>query len=183
PGSPTIAAGMARDDDRIRLMELHPTEVEALRCVFERDVRVAVHHRDGYEGVGALLPPTPRRGMVLIDPSYEVKEEYAQVVRFLAKAQRRWPTGIFAIWYPLLAANRWQGLIEGVKAEAQGAVLRSELKVAPEDSGGMYGAGMLVVNPPWQLDQQLEQAVPLLAQGLGCDTPGSVLCEWVVAPE
>ncbi|MBV1790294.1 23S rRNA (adenine(2030)-N(6))-methyltransferase RlmJ [Marinobacterium sp. D7] len=183
PGSPTIAAGMARADDRIRLMELHPAEVEALRQVFERDERVAVHHRDGYEGVGALLPPTPRRGLVLIDPAYEVKEEYAQVVRFLSKAQRRWPTGIFAIWYPLLAANRWRTLIDGIKAGVGGAVLRSELQVAPTDSGGMYGSGMLVVNPPWQLDQQLQLALPLLAQALGCDAVKAVRNEWLVAEQ
>lgn len=77
PGSPTIAAGMARAEDRLRLMELHSTEVEALRQQFRQDERVAVHHRDGYEGVNALLPPTPKRGLVLIDPAYEVKTEYA----------------------------------------------------------------------------------------------------------
>jgi len=181
PGSPSIAAGMARADDRIRLMELHPAEVEALRQVFERDDRVAVHHRDGYEGVNALLPPTPRRGLVLIDPAYEVKEEYAQVVRFLGKAQRRWPAGMFAIWYPLLAANRWQALVEGVKAEAVGAVLRSELRVAPADSGGMYGSGMLVVNPPWQLDRQLEASLSLLAKGLACTD--AVRIDWLVEPQ
>lgn len=182
PGSPTIAAGMARDDDRIRLMELHPAEVEALRQVFAGDERVAVHFRDGYEGVGALLPPTPRRGLVLIDPAYEVKDEYAQVVRFLTKAQRRWPTGMFAIWYPLLAANRWQVMVEEVAAKAEGAVLRSELRAAAADSGGMYGSGMLVINPPWQLDLQLEQAVPMLAECLDCVSADAVRVDWLTPP-
>jgi len=182
PGSPTIVAGMARADDRIRLMELHSAEVEVLRQVFRNDERVAVHHRDGYEGVNALLPPTPKRGLVLIDPSYEVKTEYAQVVRFLRKAQRRWPNGIFAIWYPLLAANRWQTLVQEVAEAGQGALLRSELRVAAEDSGGMYGSGMLVLNPPWQLDRQLEAMLPALAQALNLDAQ-AVTLEWLSAPE
>ncbi|SEG87292.1 23S rRNA (adenine(2030)-N(6))-methyltransferase RlmJ [Marinobacterium lutimaris] len=181
PGSPSIAAAMARDNDRISLMELHPAEVEALRSVFKRDDRVAVHHRDGYEGVSALLPPDPRRGLVLIDPAYEVKDEYEQVGRFLRKAQRLWPVGMFAIWYPLLAANRWQGLIKSVVDAVDGAVLRSELRVAHEDCGRMYGSGMLIVNPPWQLDKTLETAMPELAKALGL-TADAVLLEWLREP-
>lgn len=181
PGSPSIAAGMARDSDRISLMELHPAEVEALRSVFRQDERVAVHHRDGYEGVSALLPPNPRRGLVLIDPAYEVKAEYEQVAGFLAKAQRRWPVGIFAIWYPLLAANRWQHLVSSVVEAVDGGVLRSELKVAHEDCGKMYGSGMLVVNPPWQLDKALESAMPELAAALGLSA-NAVSLEWLREP-
>lgn len=182
PGSPTIAAGMARAEDRLRLMELHSTEVEALRQQFRQDERVAVHHRDGYEGVNALLPPTPKRGLVLIDPAYEVKTEYAQVVRFLNKACRRWPNGIYAVWYPLLAANRWQEMVQAVAEAALGPLLRSELRVADENSGGMYGSGMLVLNPPWQLDRQLESLLPALAQGLGLSA-GAATLEWLREPE
>jgi 23S rRNA (adenine2030-N6)-methyltransferase len=182
PGSPTIAAGMAREQDVLRLMELHPAEVDALRQVFRDDARVAVHHRDGYEGVGALLPPNPRRGLVLIDPAYEVKDEYAQVVRFLKKAHRRWPTGIYAVWYPLLAANRWQTLVQELKDAALGPLLRSELRVAAEDCGGMYGSGMLVLNPPWQLDRQLDEMLPALAQALGL-TAQAVTLEWLAEPQ
>lgn len=182
PGSPTIAAGMARAEDRLRLMELHSTEVEALRQQFRQDERVAVHHRDGYEGVNALLPPTPKRGLVLIDPAYEVKTEYAQVVRFLKKACRRWPNGIYAVWYPLLAANRWQEMVQAVAEAELGPLLRSELRVADENAGGMYGSGMLVLNPPWQLDRQLESLLPALAQGLGLSAGGTSL-EWLREPE
>lgn len=184
PGSPTLAAGMARADDRIRLMELHPAEVVALKQVFRQDERVAVHHRDGYEGVLSLLPPTPRRGLVLVDPAYEVKEEYQQVVRFIAKAVQRWSAGTYAIWYPLLAANRWQQLLDGLQKSGIRSILRAELALTEVGEGvGMYGSGMLIINPPWQLDQQLQALLPQL---LPCLAPadsaatGSTRVEWLV---
>jgi len=186
PGSPTLAAGMARADDRIRLMELHPNEVVALKQLFRNDERVAVHHRDGYEGVLSLLPPTPKRGLVLVDPAYEVKEEYRQVVGFIAKAMKRWPTGIYAIWYPLLTANRWQQLLEGLRRSGIRAILRAELAIAEAGAEhGMYGSGMLIINPPWQLDQQLATLLPELLALLEPTAPGtkprgSTLVEWLV---
>lgn len=105
-----------------------------------------------------------------------------QVVRFLNKACRRWPNGIYAVWYPLLAANRWQEMVQAVAEAALGPLLRSELRVADENSGGMYGSGMLVLNPPWQLDRQLESLLPALAQGLGLSA-GAATLEWLREPE
>lgn len=183
PGSPTLAAQAAREADQIRLMELHPNEVDVLRQVFKRDERVAVHHRDGYEGVGALLPPTPRRGLVLIDPAYEVKEEYAQLVRFVVKALKRWPTGIYAIWYPLLAADRWQTMLAQLKNQVQAPILRSELRLAEPAERGMYGSGMLVINPPWQLDSAIAEATAPLPGLLGAQTTPALQLDWLVAED
>jgi 23S rRNA (adenine2030-N6)-methyltransferase len=181
PGSPMLAQLMARADDRIRLMELHPAEFDVLRAVFSDDARVAVHHRDGYEGVLSQLPPMPRRGMVLVDPAYEVKDEYETVPRFLSKAQRRWATGVYAIWYPLLAANRWQSMVEQVAQVSTASVLCSEFRAADVDAGGMYGSGMLIVNAPWQLDQRLAEQLPILARLLGLAESAPTL-NWLVKP-
>lgn len=167
PGSPLLAAQLAREADKINIMELHPAEAEALKAVFRQDSRVAVHHRDGYEGVLALLPPKPNRGVVLVDPSFEVKQEYRQLVRFIDKACKRWSNGCFAIWYPLLPADLWQQMKRDLAATGIRKILCSELEVASADGErGMYGSGMLVINPPWQLDQTLAEISPWLVEQL-----------------
>ncbi|GAA0698716.1 23S rRNA (adenine(2030)-N(6))-methyltransferase RlmJ [Marinobacterium maritimum] len=167
PGSPLLAAQLAREADNINIMELHPAEAEALKAVFRQDSRVAVHHRDGYEGVLALLPPKPNRGVVLVDPSFEVKQEYQQLVRFIDKACKRWSNGCFAIWYPLLPADLWQQMKRDLAATGIRKILCSELEVASADGErGMFGSGMLVINPPWQLDQTLADVSPWLVEQL-----------------
>ena len=98
PGSPELSRRLTRAQDKLALMELHNNEVEDLRANMGYDPRVAVHHRDGLEGLVALLPPTPRRGLVLIAPPYELKEDYFAVVDTLKKAQKRWATGMYALW-------------------------------------------------------------------------------------
>lgn len=174
PGSPALAAGMAREEDQLHLMELHPGEARQLKQAFANHPGVGVHHRDGYEGVLSLLPPKPNRGLVLIDPSYEVKSEYDQVAEFLPKALKRWPNGCFAIWYPLLPSRRWKMMLEAIRRSGIQNMLCSELTIGAEAEQGMYGSGMLIVNPPWQLDQTLQQAEPWLVDllrqrdGAGC---------------
>lgn len=182
PGSPLLAAQLARDNDHIHVMELHPAEAEALKAVFRHDSRVAVHHRDGYEGVLSLLPPKPNRGVVLIDPSYEVKQEYAQLVKFVVKACKRWSNGCFAIWYPLLPAGFWQQMKRDLAATGIHNILCSELEVAAADGErGMYGSGMLVINPPWQLDQTLAEVSPWLVQQLQVAAGnGTSRVDWLV---
>ncbi|MBR9830439.1 MAG: 23S rRNA (adenine(2030)-N(6))-methyltransferase RlmJ, partial [Oceanospirillales bacterium] len=133
PGSPLLAAQLAREHDRISVMELHPAEAEALKAVFRQDARVAVHHRDGYEGVLSLLPPKPNRGVVLIDPSFEVKQEYADLVQFVSKAYQRWSNGCFAIWYPLLPAGQWQRMKRDLAASGIRKILCAELEVSAAD--------------------------------------------------
>lgn len=180
PGSPLIAAQMAREADQISVMELHPAEADALKRVFRDDARVAVHHRDGYEGVLSLLPPKPNRGVVLIDPAYEVKQEYQQLVKFVGKALKRWPNGCFAIWYPLLPAGLWQNMKAELAASGIRNILCSELEVTGSaGERGMYGSGMLLINPPWQLDATLEQVSPWLQATLQ-QGEGQWRVEWLV---
>ncbi|WP_270690104.1 23S rRNA (adenine(2030)-N(6))-methyltransferase RlmJ [Aeromonas sp. D3] len=174
PGSPELSRRLAREQDKLALMELHNNEVEDLRANMGYDPRVVVHHRDGFEGLVALLPPTPRRGLVLIDPPYELKEDYFAVVDTLKKAQKRWATGIYTLWYPILGqeADKSRDMLRAIKRENFGNVLVAELEVAEQTADwGMNGSGMLIISPPWMLDEQIEAFLkPLcakLAQGAG----------------
>lgn len=183
PGSPEIARKLLREQDKLALMELHNEEIHNLKNNMlkgtHRDTNIAVHHRDGYEGLIAMTPPSPARGMVLIDPSYEVASEYQQVVDTVVKAHKRWAGGIYAIWYPLLA-TREDGQHSSTKAGLSELMLDSlaqqdfknllqiELCVDGEQQGGMYGTGMAIINAPWQFDEQIAECLgeltPMLAQ-------------------
>ncbi|MFT4939265.1 MAG: 23S rRNA (adenine2030-N6)-methyltransferase [Paraglaciecola sp.] len=185
PGSPEIANSMLREQDSAVLMEWHNQEIDNLKNNI-RGTNVAIHHRDGYEGLIAMTPPRLPRGMVLIDPSYEVADEYQQVVDTVSQTYKRWTTGIYAIWYPLLSsrvrsakddtfyASGKSGLSEQMLASLAQQnfknLLTIEMCVADEDQyAGMYGTGMAIINAPWQLDEQmqtcLEELTPLLSQG------------------
>ena len=142
PGSPMVAAALLREQDRIVLMEKHPAEAAALK----RAMRGlgAVHARDGYEGALAVSPPRPRRGLVLVDPSYERKDEYAEVAAFAPKLTRRWPEAAVLIWYPVLPASRHEALVRALPE-----ALCHEASFAPTREGGMAGSGLLLVNAPY----------------------------------
>ena len=136
------------------MSELHNKEIDVLRAGFSHDKRVHIHHRDGFEAAIAIAPPTPRRGMMLIDPPYEEKQDYDRVVRTVEAVYRRWATGIIAVWYPKLAEarDRSDWLIERLREVAPVAV--TELEVKPQAARfGMYGSGMVVINPPWQFEE------------------------------
>jgi len=169
PGSPAIAQHLLRTEDKLILMELHKTELQSLRENLGHDRRVSIHHRDGFEGLPALLPPKPARGLVLIDPPYEVKTDYARVATCLAAAHARWPTGVYAIWYPRLGVQRDQRdtLLHRL-SEHIPELLLAELSVDVQtDDFGMHGSGMVLVNPPWQFDERLRTVLPRLAAVLG----------------
>ena len=171
PGSPAIAWGAARPGDRAVLLELHPAELAALKTAARGRPGIQVHRRDAFEGLPALLPPAERRGLVLVDPSYEMKAEYETVPALLARARARWPTGIFAIWYPLLAEARHAALRAALRQAAAGAVLISELAGRPAGRG-MHGSGLAVVNPPWRFAERLAAAGDELAS-LGIPAAGA----------
>jgi len=172
PGSPQIALQMMRAQDRLHLFELHSTESEVLQAYFAKpDRRVAVRAADGFAGLKSVLPPPSRRGLVLIDPSYEDKEDYRRVPDALRDSLKRFATGVYAVWYPLVQrpeAHRMAGELENL---ATGDWLRVTLKVSspPEDGLGLYGSGVFVLNPPWKLEAALHAAMPVLAKLLGQD--------------
>jgi 23S rRNA (adenine2030-N6)-methyltransferase len=167
PGSPLIAAQLLREQDRLRLFEMHPRDSEILRENFARDRRVSITDSDGFAGLKALLPPPTRRACVLIDPPYELKEDYTRVMTSLQDALRRFATGTYAVWYPLLPRAEAQRLPQQL-ATLNVPALRIELQVN-ESQGefGMYGSGMFVINPPWLLREQMQILLPLLQQWLG----------------
>jgi 23S rRNA (adenine2030-N6)-methyltransferase len=158
PGSPLCAARLLGEQDRLFLSELAPDEAAALRRTFRGDTRVAVHCRDGWEALGALLPPTPRRGLLLVDPPYEAPDDFERVVDGLVLARQRWPVGVLAAWYPVKdrrALRPFERALERAEL-GPGGVLRAELSVRPDDNpGSLNGSGMLVAGPPWGLADDL----------------------------
>ena len=186
PGSPEIARHLLREQDKLMLMELHNQEIEILRRHMGSDSRSAIHHRDGFEGLLGLLPPTPRRGLVLMDPPYELKEDYQRVLQTLKKAMQKWSTGIYALWYPILGkdADRSRSMLELFKYAGFPSVLVAELEVAAQpDEWGMNGSGMLILNAPWQLDGQLTTLLPRLCTQLAQSNDARWRLEWLVKPE
>ena len=152
PGSPVITAGMLRPGDRHILCELHPAEHAALRTALPD---AEIHRRDGHAGLRALTPPKPRRGLALIDPSYEVKDEYQTTAATARMVLRRWPEAVVAIWYPVLPAGRHLGMLDRL---GDLALLRDEVAFADPPERGMSGSGLLILNPPWGAADALDAA-------------------------
>lgn len=178
PGSPAIVRALARPQDRLVVCEKHPEELEALQREFASGRlpadggTVSVQGLDGYVALRALLPPAERRGLILIDPPYEAQDEFAQAIAGVAEGLRRFPSGVFALWYPLTQRARVQQFLSGLEALKPPPTLVSELMIAGDDSSRkMRGCGLAVVNPPWKFDAAAEAAVaqlsPLLAQEPG----------------
>lgn len=153
PGSPLIAALSLRDQDTLHLAELHPQEVAWLRAAMA-PWAAHVYQRDGFETALALAPPTPRRGLMLIDPSYEVKADYETIPKVLAQVHRKWNIGILALWYPILAAGSHQAML-GALRTAFPEALCSEVRFGAARPGhGMLGSGMFVINPPYGMAEE-----------------------------
>ena len=172
PGSPQLALQMTRAHDPLRLFELHPTEGHALRDYFHAaGRRVMVRTEDGFDGLKSLLPPPSRRALVLIDPSYEDKADYTRVVETLRDALQRFAGGVYAVWYPQVARRESRQLPAQLQQLATGKWLHVALTVAapPVDGLGLFGSGLFVYNPPWQLGEHLRAAMPVLKQLLGQD--------------
>lgn len=176
PGSPQIALQMMRPGDRLRLFELHTTESQVLQVHFRgAGRRVSIQAADGFAGLKALLPPPSRRGLVLIDPSYEDKADYRKVVDTMSDALQRFATGTYAVWYPLIQRKEAQALRGQLQRLAEGDWLDVWLKVmAPSEDGlGLHGSGLFVFNPPWKLEAALRAAMPTLVKLLGQDSQAS----------
>jgi len=180
PGSPAVVMTCLRASDRVRLFELHPTDEPLLEKFFrEEKARVKVERRDGFAALGALLPPPSRRAVVLMDPPYEVKADYRQVLEVLDGALRRFATGTYLVWYPLLQRPEARQLPERLGKLGAESWLRAELAVSrpPREGFGMYGSGLYVINPPWNLPQRLKPALAWLARELGQAGEGSFVLE------
>jgi 23S rRNA (adenine2030-N6)-methyltransferase len=180
PGSPAVAMSCLRPADRMRLFELHPTDAPVLADFFrDEQSRVKVERADGFAALAGLLPPPSRRAVVLVDPPYEVKTDYRQVAEAVAGACKRFATGTYLVWYPLLQRPEARHLPERLMKSGADSWLRAELAVSrpPREGIGMYGSGLFVVNPPWNLPERLGPALAWLAGELGQAGEGSHLLE------
>ena len=181
PGSPMIMARLRRPTDRLVLMETLPREAAALRAAIGRPRLVSVLESDGYAALRAQLPPRENRGLVLIDPPYESDLEFGKVITGLETAHERWPTGTCGIWYP--RTDRAGPLRFHRELERSGIrrVLDVTLDVLPSDAQvGMAGAGLVIVNPPWQIDTRLSELLPQLHHLLSPEGLGGTGVEWIV---
>lgn len=167
-GSPWIATQLLRRQDTLHFCELHPKEFSVLESNFKQDSRCNLYFKDAYESLNALVPPMPRRGLVLIDPSYEIKGEYQQIADQLPLAVTKWQVGCFMLWYPLLEADRHLLMLRQLESQlAMFDILQAEWRWREpwhEDTNGMLGSGLLLINPPWQADIFMKQWQAQLCQ-------------------
>lgn len=168
PGSPGIAKQFMRRQDSSHLFELHPTDIEHLTDFCHRWKKVFVKQSDGYQGVLSLLPPPSKRGVVLIDPPYELKEDYSKAVKTLIKGYNKFATGTYILWYPVVT----RALVEQMKSQFQASDVKNLLQVEfclanDTDEYGMTGTGLFIINPPWKLAEQLSEIMPYLKTKLG----------------
>jgi 23S rRNA (adenine2030-N6)-methyltransferase len=172
PGSPKIAEALVRDDDKLRLFELHPSDCKLLIEQFKGKTRqTKIVQQDGFAGIKACLPPPTKRGLVLIDPPYELKDDYQRVVDCIKDSLGRFATGTYLIWYPLLQRPEPLAMVDALKKLHPDNWLDVSLSIeTPNADGfGMFGSGMFVVNPPWTLPKLLTESMPVLCDMLAID--------------
>ena len=155
PGSPFIAEALLRPTDSIILSELHPQEYRALKRLTDYP-NVHIHNRDGYEAVLALCPPTPRRGMVFIDPSYEIKTEYEKAAKTILKLHKKWEQGVIFLWYPILKEGLHRSMTEKLLSAGLPKLYHGEVRFAGV-AEGMTGSGIMIINTPYQSEKELNE--------------------------
>lgn len=185
PGSPWLLAQSLRDEDRLTLCELHPQDAETLKGnmadEFGHDRRIQIQHRDGFAALKALTPPTPRRGLALIDPAFEAKDEFDTLAKAVVNTHQRWVTGQIAVWYPVKdqrGIERWKGdLVKDLKSET----VCVELTVrSAKEAGQMNGSGLIIINPPWQLAKTLQPMLDFLKSRMIRETGGGARVQTLI---
>lgn len=172
PGSPKIASQFLRADDKLRLFELHPSDYEILQKNFPQQGRqTKIEMQDGFNSIKACLPPPTKRAVVLIDPPYELKTDYEQVVTCIKDSLKRFATGTYMIWYPLLQRPEPEALVVALKNIAHQDWLNVSLTVQNKsiEGFGMHGSGVFVINPPWTMPNILQENMPILTDLLAID--------------
>lgn len=183
PGSPWIAFAVARAQDRLAFCEKQLDEADALRAEFAGQRRVSVHAMDGYAAIRAMLPAPEKRALVLIDPPFEAQDEFAQIVAALGEGLRRAPAATFAVWYPLTERAQVEEFFDQLDAVRLPPTFAAELAIAGDAAPQkLKGCGLVVVNPPWQLDREIAPVLDVLAAKLA-QAPGSGAgrVRWIVA--
>lgn len=178
PGSPLIARKLFRPQDRLSALELHPKDARELGKLFDGDVQARITALDGWLALNAYVPPKEKRGLVLVDPPFEERDEFARIVDGFARSHKKWATGLFALWYPLKDPREANAFIGDLKRTGIPKMLRAELLIDAPVAGKLYGSGMILVNPPFTLEAELRQILPALANVLS-RTGGNHRLDWV----
>lgn len=179
PGSPCLVRGLLRAQDRMILAELHPEDALSLKAQFSNDPQVAVHHMNGYLALKAFLPPKPSRGLVLIDPPFENPAEFHHLCDHIKVSMQRWPTGTYAIWYPIKSNEVIQQFYRVLQKSGIRKVLCCEIHLPPAGKA-LTACGMAIIHPPWQWEQEVETLLPWLTQTLTTPQQGSYRMRWLV---
>jgi 23S rRNA (adenine2030-N6)-methyltransferase len=173
PGSPALIAAMLRPQDRLACCELQPDEFAALKRGFRGDDRVAVHHRDAWEALGALLPPRERRALVLVDPPYEPLDDFSRMAERLCSGHGRFPSGVFAAWYPIKHRARVRDFFTSLRETGVRDIVAAELLLREPDAARLNGCGLAVINPPFRFELEAPQILLALLERLGNGEPGA----------
>ncbi|QRI64664.1 23S rRNA (adenine(2030)-N(6))-methyltransferase RlmJ [Shinella sp. PSBB067] len=180
PGSPKLARMLFRPQDRLSAMELHPDDYETLHRLFDGDFQSRITHLDGWLSLGAHLPPKEKRGIVLVDPPFEIEGEYERLVDGLEKAVRRFAGGVYCLWYPLKKNAPIAAFHKALKETGIAKMLCAELSVRSDrETTGLTGSGLIVVNPPFTLKQELEVLLPFLKERLAQDRFAAARVFWL----
>ena len=176
PGSAQIAHHLMRPTDRLLLVERHPGECTELRNCFKNATNVKIEQEDGFQYLINKVPFAERRGLVLVDPSYEIKSEYAELPKQLRQAFKRWPQGQFMIWYPMLGAGLHEQMLLALRKTDIKDMLISEIRLEapPQESFGMYGSGVILINPPFGFEAALNELTQFIAVHLPIKAMGNV---------
>ncbi len=181
PGSPVLAARLTRRSDRLILCELHPQDSQSLAACLGNDLRIKIVELDGYTGLKAFVPPPERRGLVLIDPPFELRDEFDKMQKAFLTAHAKWNTGVYAMWYPLKDPAAAQRFCAGLMRAGVRRILRAELWTRLYDpEGPLTGCGLIVVNPTHGFDDEARIILPELCACLATGPGPNWLVEWVV---
>jgi 23S rRNA (adenine2030-N6)-methyltransferase len=180
PGSPLIARHLLRKQDRLSAIELHPKDAARLKTQFDGDFQTRVMELDGWLALGAHLPPKEKRGLVLVDPPFEEGGEFERLVDGLARAHKRWPGGIYALWYPIKDRAAVAAFRRNLAKSGIAKILDVTFEIAPPSSVPiLHGSGMIVVNPPFTLEKELRTLLPALHKLLAVERPAHWGLEWL----
>ncbi|RWM35203.1 23S rRNA (adenine(2030)-N(6))-methyltransferase RlmJ [Mesorhizobium sp.] len=180
PGSPLIVRHLLRNQDRLTAIELHPQDAARLKSVFAGDFQARVIELDGWLALGAHLPPKEKRGLVLVDPPFEEEGEFQRLVENLRRAHRRWPGGIYALWYPIKDRKAVAAFRAALKETGIPKLLDIGFEIRPTSSEpSLDGSGLVVVNPPFTLEGELRVLLPALHKVLAVEQPSRWTIEWL----
>jgi len=158
PGSCYLASKSLRKDDKLHFLELHPTEFLNLKKNFENDSRIIIENEDSYKRLNKLLPPKEKRAVILIDPSYELKDEYEKVSKMLSDCYKKFPLGLYIVWYPVLSNKKSESFVLNILKENYKNLSHIEM-ITDNSNDGMHGSGLFVINSPWSIEKDIKKSL------------------------